>query len=266
MPSLGVGSSSTRHSLLATRYSPLATRLFFSVSSVPPTFVFSVLLLSSFFLGCGGAPASQALATPTMPPDFAITLSSNSVAVTQGNTSSPFTVSVSGQNNFSGSVQITLNGLPSGVISNPASLFTVAAGSSAQLVLGAGSNAATGDFTITAQGVSRSLSHSTAFGLVVQVPSATVRRYANPAFNGQPSPYKFLLHDKQRQLLYLSGPASIDLFDLQAAAFKPFSLMLIVPSSNRQAHVRTTTYAVWPSRPTLPVSSPPTSARKMSTY
>ena len=91
---------------------PCASVVFFqrhlsSVSSVLPACVLAVLILS-FFSGCGGgAPASQALVTPSMPPDFAITLSSNSLAVTQGNTSSPFTVSVSSQNNFSGSVQTT---------------------------------------------------------------------------------------------------------------------------------------------------------------
>ena len=99
-----------------------------------------------------------------------------------------------------------------------------------QLVLGAGSSAATGNFTINAQGVSGSLSHSATFGLVVESSLGySAQVYANPAFNGQPSPYKFLLYDKQRQLLYLSAPASIDLFDLQAAAFKPFSLMLYCP-------------------------------------
>jgi len=57
--------------------------------------------------------------------------------------SSPITVSVTPENGFSGTVQVTLAGMPSGIISNPASPFSVAAGQNAAVVFGAAINATT---------------------------------------------------------------------------------------------------------------------------
>lgn len=71
------------------------------------------------------------------------------------------------QNGFSGSVQLTLSGLPSGLATNPAGAFNVAAGASTPVVVGANATASTGAFSITAQGVSGSLSHSATLALTV---------------------------------------------------------------------------------------------------
>jgi len=86
----------------------------------------------------------------------------------QGATTSALSISVNGQNGFSGVVQMTLGGLPAGLLSNPASPFTVAANTSAPVVLGATANAPTGNFNVTVQGVSNALSHSANLALVVQ--------------------------------------------------------------------------------------------------
>jgi hypothetical protein len=120
--------------------------------------------------GCGGGGASSANVQPppTPSPDFAITLSSSSLSVAQGGTSAPITVSVAGQNGFTGTVQVTLAGVPSGVVSNPPSPFNIASGTNAAVVFGATSSAATGNFTITAQGSSGSVSHSATLALAVQ--------------------------------------------------------------------------------------------------
>jgi IPT/TIG domain len=120
--------------------------------------------------GCGGGGGSSAIVQPppTPSPDFAITLSSNSLSVSQGGTSAPITVSVAGQNDFTGTIQVTLAGVPSGVVSNPASPFNIASGTNTALVFGAASSAATGNFTITAQGSSGSVSHSATLALAVQ--------------------------------------------------------------------------------------------------
>jgi IPT/TIG domain len=130
--------------------------------------VFAPFLFAS--AGCGGGSSSPAnLQPPALPsPDFAITLSSNSLSVAQAATSAPVTVSVSGQNGFTGTVQVTLTGVPSGVISNPSSPFNIASGANSTIVFGAAPSAATGNFTITAQGSSGSVSHSATLALVVQ--------------------------------------------------------------------------------------------------
>ena len=119
--------------------------------------------------GCGGG-SSGASVQPLPPPapDFAVSFSSSTVSVTQGGTSAPVTLAISPSNGFSGSVQVTLTGLPSGVTSNPASPFTAQAGMDATLLFGAAAQAPTGSFTISAQAASGSLSHTASLGLSVQ--------------------------------------------------------------------------------------------------
>lgn len=76
-------------------------------------------LLSVVCAGCGGGGggASANVQPPAASPDFAITLSSSSLSISQGATGAPITVSVAGQNGFTGSVQVTLAGFPNGVVS-----------------------------------------------------------------------------------------------------------------------------------------------------
>src|SRR5258708_24756014 len=118
-----------------------------------------LLSLASLCAGCGGSSSSS---PPPPPPlaDFSLSLSSNSISITQGATSSAVNVSVNPLNGFTGAVQVTLNSLPAGVTSNPPSPFNFAAGASTSIVFGASSTAATGNFTISAQGTSGRLSHS----------------------------------------------------------------------------------------------------------
>src|ERR1700747_1565047 len=86
-----------------------------------------VALLSIAGVGCGGA-GSSSLSSNTKPlltpsPDFVITLSAASLSIPQGTTGAPITISVTSQNGFTGTVQVTLAGQPSGVLSNPPSPF-----------------------------------------------------------------------------------------------------------------------------------------------
>jgi hypothetical protein len=138
-----------------------------------PISIFALLPVAC--AGCGGGGAS-AIVQPPPPPaaDFSITLSSTSLSLSQGATGPPVTVSVSAENGFTGAVQVTLAGLPTGVVSNPAGPFNIGSGANAAIVFGAATNAATGNFTITAQGTSGSLSHSAALALAVQASSASL--------------------------------------------------------------------------------------------
>ncbi len=125
------------------------------------------LLLASACAGCGGG-SSFTQPPPPPAPDFSLSLSANSISVPQGGTSSAVSVSVNPTNGFTGNVQLTLSGLPAGVISNPASPFNAVAGASTSVVFGASASAATGNFTISAQGTSGALSHSQTLALTVQ--------------------------------------------------------------------------------------------------
>jgi len=122
--------------------------------------------------GCSGgssSPSSNSKPLSTPSPDFAITLSSSSLSISQGATGAPITISVMGQNGFNSTVQVTLAGIPNGVVSNPASPFNIVTGASAPVVLGVLQNAGIGNFTITAQGTSGSLTHSATLALAVSL-------------------------------------------------------------------------------------------------
>jgi len=130
------------------------------------------LAILVFTAGCGGGGGGGGIQPPPPQPDFTISLSSSAVSLPQGGTSTPVTVSVNAENGFSGNVQITLAGLPSGIISNPTSPFSLAAGQNAAVIFGAALNASTGQFSVTAQGTSGSLSHSSGLSLSIQAGSA----------------------------------------------------------------------------------------------
>ncbi len=178
--------------------------------------VFALFLLAC--AGCGGGGGSSPNVQPPPPPspDFAITLSSTSLSVAQSATSTPITISVAGQNGFTGPVQITLSGAPSGIISNPASPFNISSGTNTAVVFGAATTAATGTFTITAQGSSGSLSHSATLALAVQAANvaslprtAYARTDAAAAFDDPPGEprHRRIAYDAANKHLFVANRA-----------------------------------------------------------
>ncbi len=135
-----------------------------------PAFVLGALLIFAEGCGGGGGGGTQ---TPPLQPDFAIAFSTAAISLSQGNASAPLTVSVSGLNGFSGSVQVVLSGIPSGVTTAPVSPFSIAAGQSVSVIFGAAPTAATGEFNLSAQGSSGALSHSAPLSLTIQSGAAS---------------------------------------------------------------------------------------------
>jgi len=86
--------------------------------------------------GCGGGTTGE-VSPPPPSPDFALSISPSSTTVNQGTTSAGIQVGVQSLNGFSGDVQMTLSGMPSGVSANPQSPFTLSSGSSTTLLIGA---------------------------------------------------------------------------------------------------------------------------------
>ena len=85
-----------------------------------------LLAAASACNGCGGGSSVTQRPPPPPAPDFSLVLSSSSVSLQQGGTSSAVNISVNPTNGFTGNVQVTLSALPNGVTSNPASPFAVA--------------------------------------------------------------------------------------------------------------------------------------------
>jgi hypothetical protein len=120
---------------------------------VTQRFDWSTQIGSFTFPGCGGGGT----------PDFSLSANPNSVTITQGS-SGTSTITVNDLNGFSGSVNLSASGLPSGVTAgfspNPTSTTST-------LTLSASGTAATGTVTVTITGMSGALTHTTTLSLTV---------------------------------------------------------------------------------------------------
>src|SRR5215469_11950771 len=125
-------------------------------------------LISIFIAACGGGGGTGGVRPSPPAPDFSIGLSAESLSISQGATSAPVTFSISAENGFTSDVNVSLAGLPSGVVLNPSSPFSIAAGQSVSVLFVAGPNASTGQFILSVQGTSGPLSHSKTFSLSIQ--------------------------------------------------------------------------------------------------
>jgi IPT/TIG domain len=142
-----------------------------------PFSTLSLLMICSSFAGCGGGGANDGGSQPPPPSPqagFTIALSTNSVSVPQGSASAPVTVSINAQNGFSSNVQVSFAGLPAGVTSNPANAFSISPGQNVAVLFGAASNAATGQFNVTANGTSGSLSQSQSQSITLAIQPTTL--------------------------------------------------------------------------------------------
>jgi Bacterial Ig domain len=125
----------------------------------------AVAALFGGLAGCGGGNR-QSVPPPT--PDFTISVSPTSASGTIGNMSSTVTVSVTPQNGFNGSVNVTLQRLPSGVSSSPGSPFAVQSGASQAVVFSISGSSTVGVFQLTVAGTSGAKSHNTQLVLTTE--------------------------------------------------------------------------------------------------
>ncbi len=134
-------------------------------------FLFCVAALTGFLFGCGHTTVGTG--TKTGPsPDFSLALSVSSVSVTAGGTAQTDSLSATAQNGFSGAIQVTLTGVPTGVTASPAS-FSLTPGTPQTVSFTAASSAAAGTATAQFTGTSGSLSHSVSLALTVNSSSSS---------------------------------------------------------------------------------------------
>lgn len=124
----------------------------------------TALLASCFLLisGCGSGGSS-----PPPPPGFSLSVSPGSLLVSQTTTSAAVTVTAAPANGFSGTVSVTVTGLPAGVTSSPASPFPLAAGGSQQVTFTVAASVARANYALSFSGTSGSLSNSAGLALTV---------------------------------------------------------------------------------------------------
>jgi subtilase family serine protease len=101
-------------------------------------------------------------------PTFALSFLPTSLGVPRGSTSSGL-LTITPQNGFQSSVNLSASGLPTGVT---ASFGAVTASGTSQVTFMTGSTATTGGFTVTLNGVSGALTNSVSFTLSVLAPTA----------------------------------------------------------------------------------------------
>ena len=99
-------------------------------------------------------------------PDFSLTVAPASLSLTAGSTGKSTSVTANALSGFTGSVSVSLSGLPAGVTPSPSSL-TLSPGVAQNLTLTAGTSAKAGTATITLTGTSGSLTHTATIALTI---------------------------------------------------------------------------------------------------
>ncbi len=128
---------------------------------------FLVVALVFACSNCGGGGGGPSTSPPPPVGDFAITMSPGHLSAAAGAQTSTISISVTGLNGFSGSVNVALSGLPAGATTQPSGPFTVNAGATQSFVVAVPASAAEGVFSIQAAASKGSLQHSTQIALAV---------------------------------------------------------------------------------------------------
>lgn len=129
---------------------------------------YSVSLTVSNATGSANASKTNYISVTVPPPDFTITASPSSVTVVAGGTAR-YTVTLAATNGFSGAVNLSVSGLPSGSTGsfsvNPVNL---PASTSSTLTITTSATSKLGSSTLTLTGTSGGLTHTTTFILQVK--------------------------------------------------------------------------------------------------
>jgi hypothetical protein len=123
-----------------------------------------ILILVPACWSCGGGNVTP---PPPSVADFTVSISPTELSVISGKSTSNISISVAGRNGFTGSVSVTLSGLPAGATTEPVGPITIAEGASQSFVIDIPSSAPAGISSVQATATSGSLSHSAQFAVAV---------------------------------------------------------------------------------------------------
>jgi hypothetical protein len=129
----------------------------------------ALIVLFCITIGCGGSSRSL-----PPPPDFSLALSQASVSAQVGTATTPVSITVNGQPGFTGSVNVSLQGVPDGVTVSPSSSFAVSVGANQPVAFTLADSAAIGPVVITVSATGGGHSHSAQITLTAE---SLVRTY-----------------------------------------------------------------------------------------
>jgi DNA-binding beta-propeller fold protein YncE len=141
------------------------------------------LFVLSGLAGCGGGGSGGVSPPPPPPPpsgDFTLLPNATTITVQQQGVSQFLTIDLTPVNGFSGSVSVTMSGLPANVTATPGGPFNVSTTNGAVIEFNASRGAIAASTTITLTGTSGSITHTATFNLVV-MPEAPFTIQVKPA-------------------------------------------------------------------------------------
>jgi hypothetical protein len=146
-----------------TGYPFLTFLTFIASSTVPPgSYLISVQ-------GVSGSLSHSVSLTVNVntPSDFNLLISPSGISVAPGATSSPVITSVAAIGGFSGTVSVSIGGLPNGVTTSPASPFSVNAAGNQQITIDVPGFVPNGNYPIVLTGTSGIITHTASLMLAV---------------------------------------------------------------------------------------------------
>jgi hypothetical protein len=123
--------------------------------------------------GCGTNGLLSGTHNPTAEADFSISVSPSQLDVVTGGTAQNMAVTANALHGFSGSVGVSLAGMPAGVTASPSTVM-LTPGVAQSVSVAANEDAATGDATITLTGKAGSLTHADAVPVKIAAPDFSV--------------------------------------------------------------------------------------------
>ncbi len=121
----------------------------------------AAVAIAQYGSGCGSNIIS------TAKPDFSLIATGTSVSLTPGGSAQTVSVAATALNGFTGTVQVTVSGLPAGVTATPAT-FTLTPGTPQQVSLAAAVTAAASTSTVQFSGTAAGVSHTASVALTVK--------------------------------------------------------------------------------------------------
>jgi phospholipase C len=99
--------------------------------------------------------------------DFNLAIVPSGISVSPGSSSAPLMVSITAVGGFSGTVNVSVGGLPSGITTSPASPFPVNAGANQQMTITVAGSVANGSYPLVLTATNGSLTHTANLALAV---------------------------------------------------------------------------------------------------